>query len=288
LYAHRHFWLQRFVILLCLLTFNSLTFAQVTDIEQTANTLFKSFTRTDALDTDLKVDSASAIAVQDFFIALLRPTWGMDVGYVALATEADSGVQGPPTGILLENMFTGTRAIIDRSFGINMQAAAELYFRVKSADLNTAQTREQAIKALESVIPGVRLSDTLLPEEIQAHKPLKAAANLEVRMCVLGGALLLNGDVGWIEKLAEFSVSMLDQDKQRIAFRQSPMAVHPLDAVLATRDALLARGIEVSAGDILAVGTLTDSYDIENLTRLRVEFEGLTNEQQVFVYMGFR
>ncbi len=257
------------------------------DVEQTASTLFKSFTRTHTLESQLDIDSDSAIAVQDFYIALLRPTWGMDVGYAAHATTAE-GDAGAPTGILLENMFTGTRAMISRSFGVNMQAAAELYFRVKSAKLNSAQTREEALLALHSVIPGVRLSDALIDGPLARDKPFVSAANLEVRMCVLGGFLPLDGDTAWIERLGSFSVTMLDQDKQKIGSRNPSMSVHPLDAVLATRDSLLQRGIQVVEGDILAIGTLTDGHEISELTRLRVEFDGLVDEQQVFVYMGFQ
>ena len=262
--------------------------AESVDIEQTANTLFKSFTRTDSVETDLKVTPDLAIAVQEYYIALLRPTWGMDVGYIAQATDEMSVAKGAPTGILLENMFTGTRAVIDRTLGIDMQAAAELYFRVKSENLNTATTREEALVALDSVIPGVRLSDALLPIPVGQDQSLHSAANLEVRMCVLGGPLQLSGEQNWNERLANFSVMMSDQDKQQIATLNPSMSVHPLDAVLATRDALLQRGIQVVAGDILAVGTLTDAHRIENLTRLRAEFKGLSDEQQVYVYMGFR
>ena len=259
------------------------------DVESTASTLFKSFTGTHSLDAPLDIDPEAAIAVQDFYIALLRPTWGMDVGYAAHATEVENVSNGAPTGILLENMFTGTRSVIDRSFGINMQAAAELYFRVKSEDLNSAQTRTEALMALESVIPGVRLSDALMPGASDRGRPFVSATNLEVRMCVLGAPLQLNGDLQWIERLDGFSVTMLDENKQQIDSNQPPLAVHPLDAVLATRDSLLARGIELIAGDVLAIGTLTDAHEISELSRLRVEFDGLAaDQQQVFVYMGFR
>ncbi len=266
----------------------SLAMAETVDIEQTANTLFKSFTRTDSVETDLNVTPDLAIAVQEYYIALLRPTWGMDVGYIAQATDEMSVAKGAPTGILLENMFTGTRAVIDRTLGIDMHAAAELYFRVKSENLNTATTREEALAALDAVIPGVRLSDALLPIPVDQDQSLQSAANLEVRMCVLGGPLQISGEQNWNERLANFSVVMSDQDKQQIATLNPSLSVHPLDAVLATRDSLLQRGIQVVAGDILAVGTLTDEHRIENLTRLRAEFNGLSDEQQVYVYMGFR
>lgn len=262
--------------------------AGATDIETTANTLFRSFTGTSSINEHLDVNPESAIAVQDFFIALLRPTWGMDVGYAAQATESSTAEQGTATGILLENMFTGTRAVIHRSFGIDMQAAAELYFRVRSADLNTAQTREAALAALHSVIPGVRLSDVLISDEFPHDQPTLSAANLEVRMCVLAGDIKLGGDASWIQRLATFSVAMFNQDKQQIAAKDPSMSVHPLDAVLATRDALQQRGIQVQPGDVLAVGVLTDGHSVESLTRLRVEYEGLSEEQPTFVYMGFQ
>ena len=126
LHPFRLFQKQLLVLTVCILC--TVPDAGAVDIEQTASTLFKSFTKNNSIDQHLDIDSTSAIAVQDFYIALLRPTWGMDVGYSALATDVENSAFDPPTGVLLENMFTGTRAIIDRSLGIDMQAAAELFF----------------------------------------------------------------------------------------------------------------------------------------------------------------
>ena len=194
----------------------------------------------------------------------------------------------PLTGILLENMFTGTRAVVDRSYGVYMQAAAELLFRVRSADLNFADTKEQALAALKTVIPGVRLSDTLVSGPKPSDQSLASATNLEVRFFVLGRELELDQDSDWINKLSAYSVTMYDQDKKKIAMLEGSGLIHPLDAVLLTRDSLLERGIQVQENDILAIGQLTEGFAVKDLSRLRTEFEGLSDGDPVFVYMGFR
>ena len=257
-------------------------------VEEVAKTIFKAFTRNQQIESGLSVESESAVAVQDFYIALLRPTWGMDVGYASHAMSLRNGMAAPITGILLENMFTGTRAVVDRSYGVYMQAAAELLFRVRSADLNFADTKEQALAALKTVIPGVRLSDTLVSEPKSSDQSLASATNLEVRFCVLGRELELDQDNDWINKLSTYSVSMYDQDKKKIAMLDGSGLIHPLDAVLLTRDSLLERGIQVQENDILAIGQLTEGFAVKDLSRLRTEFEGLSDGDPVFVYMGFR
>ena len=257
-------------------------------VEEVAKTIFKAFTRNQQIESDLIVESESAIAIQDFYIALLRPTWGMDVGYASHAMSMSDGMAAPLTGILLENMFTGTRAVVDRSYGVYMQAAAELLFRVRSADLNFADTKEQALAALKTVIPGVRLSDALVSEPNSSDQSLASATNLEVRFCVLSRELELDQNSDWINKLSTYSVAMYDQDKKKIAMLDGSGLMHPLDAVLVTRDALLERGIQVQENDILAIGQLTEGFAVKDLSRLRTEFEGLADGDPVFVYIGFR
>ena len=257
-------------------------------VEEAAKTIFKAFTRNKQIESGLSIESESAVAVQEFYIALLRPTWGMDVGYASHAMSLKDGMAAPITGILLENMFTGTRAVVDRSYGVYMQAAAEMLFRVRSADLNFADTKEQALAALKTVIPGVRLSDTLVSEPKSSDQSLVSATNLEVRFCVLGRELELDQDGDWINKLSTYSVTMYDQDKKKIAMLDGSGLIHPLDAVLLTRDSLLERGIQVQENDILAIGQLTEGFAVKDLSRLRTEFEGLSDGDPVFVYMGFR
>ncbi len=273
-------------LIACLfLTVSAGNLVHASSVEETANKIFKAFSKTNQLKSDLDVSPASAVAVQDFYIALLRPTWGMDVGYAAVS---GGDTAGPLTGILLENMFTGTRAVIDRSYGIHMRASAELLFRVGSDELNIASDRTEALAALQSVIPGVRLSDALLADGISHHHAVTSAANLEVRMCVLGGELKLVSDTDWVDRLAEYSVVMYDQDKATISDYQNSAATHPLDVVLEIRDALSQRGILLQRDDLIALGPLTSGVSVEELSRLRAVFHGLSDEQQVSVYMGFR
>ena len=261
---------------------------QASQIETQANIFFKAFTKHQLIEAPLNVSFESVVDVQNYYIALLRPTWGLDVGYASHAMRANAQWEFPPTGILLENMFTGTRAIINRSYGVQMHAAAELLFRVGADEINAAGTREDAILALHSVIPGVRLSDHLISRAHPVSLPLNSAMNLEVRFCVLGGEIPLSPEEDWIEKLEKFSLVMYDQNKNEIAVRREPNAIHPLDAVLTTRDALHQRGIQLQPNDILAIGRLTEEISVEELTRLRVVYKGLSDDDSAFVYMGFQ
>ncbi len=258
-------------------------------IENNAVVIFKAFTKNNSFDAaEIDVDAANATAVQDYYIALLRPTWGMDVGYASSSMVDTDQLAPVPTAILLENMFTGTRAVISRSFGVQMHAAAEILVRVGSDELNHATSREQALASIKTVIPGVRLSDALVDNATANNDSLVRATNLNVRFCVMGAEIELTNAQSEIEALADFSVTMLDQEQNEIAFSSAANHPHILDAVLQTKDALQLRGIDLIAGDILALGPLTESFAVEDLSRLRAVFQGLDKDQDVFVYMGFQ
>ncbi len=258
-------------------------------VEDNAVVIFSAFTEQQSLDaTDLAVTPETADSIQDFYIALLRPTWGMDVGYASLAMARSDTAELPPTGVLLENMFTGTRAVISRSFGFDMHAAAELMVRVGSPELNHATTRLEALSGLQALIPTVRLSDGYRSDAGAQAPPLARAANLYVRLCVLGRELGLRHEPAEIENLSSYSVEMLDQNQQQIVRKTSAGQPHILDAVLATVKALGSRGIEVRTGDVLALGPLTDRFPVSELTRLRAVFHDLDRDEELSVYMGFQ
>ncbi len=260
--------------------------AESFDIEGAAVAYFEAFSRIQAQHEPVLVEPSQVINVQDYLVALMRPTWGMDVGYLA---DAAADAEMPPTGILLENMFTGTRAVVTRDFGIEMLAAGELMFRVGSEDINSATTREDALAALQSVIPAVRMSDQLLAADARRNPEQHMAANLQIRMYVLGNEVELADDVDWVERLPKVGITLLDQDKQQLAASSlDPGRTHPIDAVLRMRDALNSRGIALKSDDVLGIGAWTEGYPVADLSRLAAVFDGVVPNQPMQVYMGFK
>lgn len=277
-----------FIVLAVALSIPHAALPDEQSIEKNANTIFKAFTKTHPISDPLEIVPTHALATQNYYIALLRPTWGMDVGYIANMSQAEVA-SGPLTGILLENMFTGTRAMVSRSYGVNMVAAGELMFRVKSQAINTATNRLEVLAALKSVIPTVRLSDALLSEENKLNDSTLMASNLCVRFCVLGGEVPLTADEAWIERLENVGLRLYDQDKQEIGVSEKQdRDIHPLDSILAIRDALASRGVVIKENELLAVGTLTEASSVDDLTRLSAVFTGLKPNENVQVYMGFQ
>ncbi len=260
--------------------------AETFDVEGAAVGIFDAFSEIRQHSEPMAIEADRAIDVQNYLIALMRPTWGMDVGYLA---EPGAGSERPPTGILLENMFTGTRAVIPRSFGIDMLASGELMFRIGSEDINGADTRESAIASLQSVIPAVRMSDQLLPPESRASVDQHTAANLQIRMFVLGHEVELSPETDWIERLPNVAITLMDQDQATVA--QSDVDApreHPIDAVLRISKTLNSRGITLRIGDVIGIGSWTDGYPVADLTRLAAVFVGLGSQDSPQVYMGFQ
>ena len=265
------------------------TKAEQIDIESTAVQIFGAIKATQPLEQKLSVSTSDALVVQDYLIALMRPTWGMDVGYCAnMAYHSDTHLM-PQTAILLENMFTGTRAIVSRAFGIDMHAAGELMFRVKSDDINVASTRQEMITAVSSVIPAVRMTDQLLGEDEADDDAASVATNLQVRMFVLGREYKLNDDEDWIQRLPQVSITLSDEGGRELTNSNSQAKrLHPIDSLLLVRDALFERGILLKPNDVVGIGIWTGEYPIATLGRLAADFEGLADDKPERIYMGFK
>ena len=112
--------------------------------------------------------------------ALLEPRLGRVVGYKAgltnPAVQKRFNTDKPVWGKLYEGMVLENGATVEAAFGARPLYEADMLVRVKSADINQAETPMEVLQAIDQVIPFIELPDLVVQAPSASDKPSILAA----------------------------------------------------------------------------------------------------------------
>ncbi|MCF3933680.1 hypothetical protein L1787_09670 [Acuticoccus sp. M5D2P5] len=195
---------------------------------------------------------------QDRLLPLLSETLGPVIGYKAAATSPGAqkqlGLDGPVLGVLFQDQMRRSGATVKIAEGARMIFELDLLVRVKSDAINQAKTPEEALAALDAVIPFIELGDLMTPKGVEVKGPLLLAMNAGSRAGVMGEPVPIDGmtadDLLAIKgRLSRGGTLLAEADA-------SNLLGHPLEAVLWIVKAANARGMPLKAGDLLSLGSM--------------------------------
>jgi 2-keto-4-pentenoate hydratase len=235
-------------------------------------------------------DLITAEQVQDAYVLRLMPLMGGVVGYKAgltsLVAQQRFSVDHPLLGLLLHDMLLPSPARISLQSGARLLVEADLLVRVADVSINHARDWVGMLRAIDVVIPFIEVPDLLYAPHVQITAPLLQAANVGARWGVLGTPIPLRAGEDWHRRLAEFQVSLAFSQGEPITGRGRDLLGHPLAIVEWLRDAVQARGRQLSPGDLLSMGSLT-SLRPTQLGSLRAVYTGLDPAGPVTVELEF-
>lgn len=211
------------------------------------------------------------------FVRRLKEFLGPVVGFKAALTnpaaQAQFGVSQPLMGFLLKEMLLDNGATLSADFGARPIAEADLMVRVGSSAINTAETNQDLLASLESVIPFIELPDLVYQANARLDAGALVAINVGARYGVLGDAIPVEPTEDWETQLGQIRVTMVNgQGQTTAAGETSALLGHPLNAVRWLRDTLRAQGIELQPGDLLSLGTITPPMPVEADTTVRARY----------------
>jgi 2-keto-4-pentenoate hydratase len=221
-----------------------------------------------------------ALQVQDQFVRLLVPSYGKPVGYKAGLTnkevQAKFNSDRPISGVLLEKMLLKSGATVPANFGTRPVIEGDLMVRVGSEKINTAKTPQEALAALDAVIPFLELPDLVYAENVKLTAPKIVAINVGARLGIMGERIPLTKVNEWQEKFGKIQLIIRDRDGNQLAIGESKALLgDPLKAVLWLRDDLRSRGKSLKQGDLLSLGTIASAIPVKSGMIIRAQYVGL-------------
>ncbi len=250
------------------------------------------YTRLEPVNKPLGLSASDAETVQRMVVLNLRPQWGEIAGYKAALTsppaQARFGVSEPVSGVLLDNMFTSTGAIIDRARAVKPVIEADLLVRVADERINDATTGAGILAFLSEAIPFLELPDLMYADMQGLTGADISAINAGARLGATGEPVDLTVLEDAAERLGAFTVKLVDGDGNVLGRGIGEALLgHPLEAALWLKNDLARRGYRLEAGDLLSLGSLGPPLAIDGLTRITATYEGLA-ESPVTIHLGFK
>ncbi|MBN1626507.1 MAG: hypothetical protein JW944_08270 [Deltaproteobacteria bacterium] len=217
-----------------------------------------------------KMTMKEAYKWQDDFIDLLKPTLGGVIGYKAGGFDRSGNGAGPPVkmrGTFLEKMILNNGAHISSDNFVSSFIESDLLLRVGNDAINSADTDDEILSALDAVIPFIEFPDTMIdttgvPGDMVAATMIMA--NMVTRFGVMGNPIAIEASEDCRNRLNTFSIVMTDQDGIELGSGSVEAKYEPLEVVRWLRDSLRDDGKVLKKGHLLSLGNLGVVVPLDN------------------------
>jgi len=189
----------------------------------------------------------------------------------------------------LKKMLVENGVTLPGDFGIRPLSEGDLILRVGSDAVNQAKTREEALKAIDAVIPFIELPDLAYDPKVKMNGPALVAINVAARYGVMGNPIPLTASPEWMERLKNFTVQLFDEKGAVFSEgKGSALLEDPLNVVLWIKDSLAAEGKKLKKGDLLSLGSITKMMPTKPGTTIRAKFIDLDPKGPVEISVSFK
>lgn len=231
-----------------------------------------------------------ALCGRDKVVRFLAQAWGAPAGYKAgltnPAVQQRFGHAAPLRGTLFRAGLLPDGAEVPAAFGTRSVFEADLLVAVGDPTaLARAETPDEALKALQAVIPFIELPDLMVSDPSTLSGPMLALVNVGARLGVMGTPRPVpQDDQGWSEALATMTVTITDGAGTVLdSGRGSAILGHPLRAAMWLARDLAASGTPLRRGDLLSLGSFSRLLAPKPGLDITVRYAGLPGDPEVRV-----
>lgn len=232
--------------------------------------------------------ACTRVKYQQQLVRLEGPLVGYKVALSNLHIQKTFHADEPVWGSYHVAMFWPGNSHVSHQYGVHPLYKAGLLVRVKSSAINQAQTPEEALAAIDQIIPFIELADVQVqsPSQLTAHNI--AAINTATRMGIVGEPLTVpqatNKQKKLLKELETMSVRVIG-NKGRLLGRGQGKDVmeHPLRSVIWLAQALKKQGLSLQPGQYVNVGTFSPMLRPTAGEQVTVAYLGLTGARSVMV-----
>ena len=137
-------------------------------------------------------DMDQARRAQQTLIALMEDSFqpaGYKVGLTDRKAQEMFGLTQPLVGVLFKHMLLPDGAVIEQDSATSLLVELDLMLRVRSAEINQANSIEDIARHIDAIIPFIELPDAMFRLDSQNASALLFAGNVGARWGVTGAPL---------------------------------------------------------------------------------------------------
>ena len=209
---------------------------------------------------------------------------GYKAAFTSEASRRAHQMDGPRWGYMYERNLIDIQAVIPANFGAYPGFDANLIVEVKDEGLADATTPLQALQHIESIVPFIELSDTMLTPPVSGAALV--ATNLSFRGGIKGAEIPVQATPAFVDALAHFTVRLVDDNQNGKLLGQAQgdtLMGQPLNVAIWLAQALKQAGITLKQGDLLSLGSLVPPLAPQPGMKLRLQYLGLPGDPELQV-----
>ena len=224
-------------------------------------------------------DMDKARSVQTDLVALFAGDYrraGYKVGLTDSKAREMFGISQPLVGVLFTEMILPDRAVIDLDAATSLMVELDLLARVKSAEINRADTIEDIAQYIDAIIPFIELPDALFRLDGGNAAALLMAGNVGARWGVAGASVPVDNAVELVAALPALTFRLSDDTGKILrAGHGSQILGHPLNSILYLQQELALRNETMKPGQLISLGAIGGPVKAERGRRYTADYAGL-------------
>ena len=228
-------------------------------------------------------DLDTARTLQTQVVGLLAEDFqpaGYKVGLTDGKAREMFGISQPLVGVLFREMLLPDGAVVELDSTTSLLVELDLLARVKSAEINQADTIEEAAAHIDAIVPFIELPDALFGLDGGNAAALLMAGNVGARWGVAGAPVIVDDARELAELLPAMTFQLTDDTGAVLrAGRGSQILEHPLNSILYLQKELALRNETMKQGQLISLGAIGGPVKAERGRRYTAEYAGYGAEK---------
>ena len=205
---------------------------------------------------------------------------GYKVGLTDSKAREAFGISRPLVGVLFEEMMLRDGAVIALDSGTSLLVELDLLARVKSAEINRAESVEDIARHIDAIIPFIELPDALFTRGGNNDAAILLAGNVGARWGVTGVPVPVADAQDIIENLPIMAFELsTDTGEVLREGRGDRILGHPLNSILYLLEELHLRDDTLKQGDLISLGAIGGPVKAERGRRYTAEYAGYGEQE---------
>ena len=200
---------------------------------------------------------------------------GYKVGLTDRKAQESFAITQPLVGVLFKEMLLADGATVAYDSGTSLLVELDLVARVKSAEINQADSIEDVAAHIDAIMPFIELPDALFRLDSRNAAALLLAGNVGARWGALGAPAKVVNAQDLVDDLPLMTFQLSAGPGEIIREGQGKQLLgHPLNSVLYLLNELALRNESLKPGQLISLGAIGGPVKAERGRRYTAKYSG--------------